>query len=301
MIESKPWRQDLFSKIYSAHLLAKFVEKYPAKKGAWTPVPFIANSLTALTSWIEDSEYESFVIKEEYSFAGRGRRFLTKHLGEKDEQWLKAAFCRQPTLRCEPFWKERVDLSLVFEVSETRVRPSLLRQICSQHGRYLGHQIGSLFWDLDRDWQVNLLHKKDGRNLVQESLFDAAHFVADHLRDLGYRGPAGIDAFLARDCEGNFYLSPICELNLRWTFGHLARAWTKIARLSGKKGLWMHYRLPDLQKRGFWSFTDFYRHLVDQNERKKGFHLFTTDPFSAEVSLSVLHANDESFINPALY
>jgi len=48
--------------------------------------------------------------------------------------------------------------------------------------------------------------------------------VAGCLRDAGYRGPFGLDAYLHRDREGREVVHPLGEINARLTFGHVARA-----------------------------------------------------------------------------
>jgi hypothetical protein len=54
-------------------------------------------------------------------------------------------------------------------------------------------------------------------------LVTTAERVAQHLADAGYRGPFGIDAFVHR-IAGERRLHPLCEINARHTFGHVARA-----------------------------------------------------------------------------
>jgi hypothetical protein len=48
--------------------------------------------------------------------------------------------------------------------------------------------------------------------------------VAHALREAGYRGPFGIDAFRWRDAAGAVHLHPLCEINARLTFAHIAHA-----------------------------------------------------------------------------
>jgi len=55
-------------------------------------------------------------------------------------------------------------------------------------------------------------------------LREVAQQVAAALRDAGYRGPYGIDAYLHRDRQGREALHPLGEINARLTFGHVARA-----------------------------------------------------------------------------
>ena len=56
-----------------------------------------------------------------------------------------------------------------------------------------------------------------------DQLLVTAERVAHALQQAGYRGPFGIDAFVYRD-QGERRLHPLCEINARYTFGHIARA-----------------------------------------------------------------------------
>jgi hypothetical protein len=50
------------------------------------------------------------------------------------------------------------------------------------------------------------------------------HAVADALAAAGHTGPFGLDGFVYRDAAGGRVLHPFCEINARFTFGHVAHA-----------------------------------------------------------------------------
>jgi hypothetical protein len=56
-----------------------------------------------------------------------------------------------------------------------------------------------------------------------DQLIVTAERVAHALQEAGYRGPFGVDAFVYRD-GGERRMQPLCEINARFTFGHVARA-----------------------------------------------------------------------------
>lgn len=68
-------------------------------------------------------------------------------------------------------------------------------------------------------------------------LREVAQRVAAALRDTGYRGPYGIDAYLHRDRQGREVLHPLGEINARLTFGHVARALAERLAPGGAVGL----------------------------------------------------------------
>lgn len=56
-----------------------------------------------------------------------------------------------------------------------------------------------------------------------EALVAVGNRIAVALAQAGYRGPFGIDAFVYLDGQSR-RLHPLCEINARYTFGHVARA-----------------------------------------------------------------------------
>jgi hypothetical protein len=58
----------------------------------------------------------------------------------------------------------------------------------------------------------------------EEYLGDIAQAVSRALGDAGYRGPFSVDAFVYRGPDAARMLHPLCEINARFTFGHVAHA-----------------------------------------------------------------------------
>ncbi len=57
-----------------------------------------------------------------------------------------------------------------------------------------------------------------------EYLTEIAHAVTGALEDAAYRGPFSVDAFVHRGPDGERLFHPLCEINARFTFGHVAHA-----------------------------------------------------------------------------
>lgn len=57
-----------------------------------------------------------------------------------------------------------------------------------------------------------------------EYVTQIAHAVTRALGDAAYRGPFSVDAFVYRGPDGERVLHPLCEINARFTFGHVAHA-----------------------------------------------------------------------------
>lgn len=58
----------------------------------------------------------------------------------------------------------------------------------------------------------------------EEYLADIAQAVSRALGDAGYGGPFSVDGFVYRRPDGARVLHPLCEINARFTFGHVAHA-----------------------------------------------------------------------------
>jgi len=55
-------------------------------------------------------------------------------------------------------------------------------------------------------------------------LVEIAHAVTRALGDAAYTGPFSVDAFVYRGPDGERLFHPLCEINARFTFGHVAHA-----------------------------------------------------------------------------
>ncbi len=77
-----------------------------------------------------------------------------------------------------------------------------------------------LFNSVDRSYQGTIIHQADQKKLP--ILMEEIRPVIDHIIELGYLGPLGID--LIESQSGNFHL---LEINARYTMGRLAYEWYK--------------------------------------------------------------------------
>ncbi|MGE0708934.1 MAG: DUF455 family protein [Planctomycetota bacterium] len=158
-------------------------------------------------------------LKAPYGAAGSGLRRLApgEEPGENLRGWIRNTLTRQGALRVEPWWERAADLSLVFEVGDEGLRraPRLTWPEVCERGAYRGHA---------RRGPPEALRLLHGERRGLEALEAAAAHAAARLAAEGFRGPAGIDALVARGPAGAPWLHPLLELNARTTFGHLADA-----------------------------------------------------------------------------
>ncbi len=125
-----------------------------------------------------------------------------------------------------------------------------------------------------------------------ESVFG---FMSDELRQVGYEGPLGIDAFVYRGEDGRHRIKPIVEINARFTMG---RVTVELMRhvVAERYGIFHLLTLPMLRANGFDSFVSYARHLgTSASIHLDGFPvpkigsgvLCLTDPERAQVCLAV--------------
>ena len=155
------------------------------------------------------------VVKQPWSSSGRGVAFFTSGSTSLDTVVRQAAgtIRRQGSVMVEPFMPDHRDFALLYECAGGRARflgPSLFR--ADPAGRYLGNLVASdefLFQELCRLLPSDLLH-----SLIEGLARALTAIVAP-----GWSGPVGID--ICCDPRATIH---ICEANLRFTMGFVARA-----------------------------------------------------------------------------
>jgi hypothetical protein len=163
-----------------------------------------------LERWLAGAAGE-WVLKSPLSTAGRGRLLLRAGAVEPDLLRRAASLVEQGGgALAEPWLERTLDLGSVGLVGEQRVRwLGSHRQLIAGAGRFEG-----------------VVLEADGPSLapaMAERLEEIAREVGERLRRDGYRGPYGVDAFVYRQLAGGLALQPLCEINARLSFGHVAR------------------------------------------------------------------------------
>ncbi|MCG8588912.1 MAG: hypothetical protein MJE66_06435 [Proteobacteria bacterium] len=173
----------------------------------------VARIQAALDGW-PDWTRKKFTLKPRLGSSGRGR--VAGRDGVADFPALRGALSRFATVGgalLEP-WLDRIDdLSAQLWVSPARevILLGTSRPWVSPAGLYRG-QRGLL----DYRGRVVSGHRED------ESVREAAAGVANAAAQLGFYGPAGLDAFTYRQPDGREPLRAVVEWNARFTVGHVA-------------------------------------------------------------------------------
>ncbi len=232
---------------------------------------------------------EDHVCKAPLGTAGRA---MTRWRGPASEAWVRRVLDAQGAVVVEPWLDRRLDLSLQFDVHADGVR-------CEPWGRFLtdarGHYEGAVLGQrlAEAPQEVRRLLAEHGDRL------DAiARHLGEAMANVGYVGPAGIDALVYQTPDGP-RLKPLVELNPRVTMGRFALALDRRVR-RGKVGLWVQRSNDQLRKLGFagipaWAAAIRSRAplvVAGEPAQVTSGALFTSDPDVAERWVTVLVVAD---------
>ena len=143
-----------------------------------------------------------WLLKRAFSYSGRGRcRLLDGAVDAHVENWVRASLAQGDGLRVEPEVDRTLDVALHGELdADGAVRfGALTRQRCDESGAWLGTELAT-----DETLDEGELR----------ALGEAAGATVRALREVGYRGPFGIDGYR---WAGGFV--PCCDVNARYTMG----------------------------------------------------------------------------------
>lgn len=168
--------------------------------------------------------YPHVVFKKALTASGRGQLRLLDEPFPTDEQrgWLQR---NAPAgLRVEPWLPRRLDLSLHFDAGpDGLVYRGQVRFVTDRVGRFQQAVVGSSTRGLDSGLLRFLTG--DGRDprWMDRTARAIARALGGAVRNAGYTGPLGVDAFIY-ERDGGLALQPLLEVNPRWTMGRLALA-----------------------------------------------------------------------------
>jgi hypothetical protein len=171
--------------------------------------PALAGSRWVTDATTFEPDHDAWVLKAPMAAAGRNQ-LRRRRRDVDDASRVRAArlLRAHDELLYEP-WLDRVDdlgaVGLIDDASVELWPPH--RLLADEHGVYRG---------------IDITGGPTGADAAV--LTATADRVAHALREAGYRGPFGIDAFRWRDAAGAVHLHPLCEINARLTFAHVAHA-----------------------------------------------------------------------------
>lgn len=148
----------------------------------------------------------SWLLRRPFGFAGRGRlRFELARRDAAIDRWIDRSLASGEGIELAPWVDRLADFALHGHVSRpgTVVFGEPTVQRCDDTGAWV-----------ESTRAIDELARGE-----REALFLACETAATALRDAGYFGPFGIDAFRYRDAEGAIGFEPRCEINARYSMG----------------------------------------------------------------------------------
>jgi hypothetical protein len=170
--------------------------------------------------------------------------------------------------------------------------------LTDKRGQYVGHFLGKKFHHLSQDFHREFHHQE-----FQKSLEKKAEEIGQRLFSEGYRGPAGIDAFVYKDGD-NMRLRNFVEVNPRFTMGRIALELEKMIPYK-TRAIWLHLSKNTIKHHGWQNFAECAHDLKqrfphtfgkatakDHRPQLSDGVLFTNDPATAKSMISVLFVGE---------
>ena len=240
----------LFSKAWSTRFLAEWLAMQPpdVRQVLGAATGFVCQTLSDAHARILDSLHrgQRVAAKAPYGTSGRGVRQIRQasDLESPIGGWIKNILLTQGEIVIES-WLDKVnDLSLQIMVHADRIELLEARSFVNgPQYEYRGTDLGKKFAGLSPE-ALRFLHS------ILEPWRELARSLGQRVHDNGYRGPAGIDAMIWRQPDGELRFKPLVELNPRWTMGRVALELEK--RLSsGVSAIWAWLPVREIAAQGY--------------------------------------------------
>ncbi|MDA7643727.1 ferritin-like domain-containing protein [Verrucomicrobiales bacterium] len=181
---------------------------------------FGLGQVCATAGEVSEASVGDSVWKAPYGVAGQGLRFVnTAGITPEDEAWRDRILKEEGAVVVEPRRERVLDFSVQYDQELRLLGYTQLHndakgrfQACSVHRAVTAGANESLmryFYSEDR--HVERFYEETFPKLIRP-----------HLERLGYKGPLGVDAMIARDEAGELKHYPVIEINPRYTMGRVA-------------------------------------------------------------------------------
>jgi uncharacterized ferritin-like protein (DUF455 family) len=219
----------LYSKEWSAGFLRKILSQCPEQSWLCTEqevgvdVESPEQALETIAA-IRRRGHHKIVLKETIGLAGHNSvRLWEPELSESQRRWIENAFNRGQRIVVEPWLEREVDFSIQLEAGADGLK------LCGYTGL-----INDLKGQFQANWAAPNFRQRipaqvascfgapsDISVQLHRLYHDIFKLLAQEFRSVGYEGPAGIDAFVYRNAQGECRLKPIVEINPRYTMGRV--------------------------------------------------------------------------------
>ncbi len=256
--------------LYSKSWSAGFLKKVLVRDEPWLctdrevgiTVDTLEGALEAIAS-IRRSGHHRIVAKEAHGLAGHNAiRLWEPDISLAQRQWLARAVQNKRQLVIEPWLERTVDFSVQLEMGAHRLK------LCGYTGL-----INDRKGQFQANWAAPNFSKRVPANVtglfrdvpnisgkLQHLFADIFSCLEAELREAGFIGPVGIDAFVYRTVEGAYRLKPVVEINPRYTMGRLTLELMQ-QTCPGSFGMFRLVTRAQARAEGFNDFVDYARSL----------------------------------------
>lgn len=172
--------------------------------------------ISSLAQWREWMNAKGpSVLKAPWSSSGRGVKFALMGLDANLEGFVRNTLIRQGSIIVEPYYRRVADFAMEF-VSDSRGSAEYvgLSVFDTLHGAYTGNLLAS----------EDVKQQRITAYIPKEVLLLTKSMLQSRLGTLcrgTYEGPIGVDMMVV-SVDGQYFLHPCVEINLRRTMGHVA-------------------------------------------------------------------------------
>ena len=299
----------IYSKTWSAEFYREWLKQFPEDQAIFG---------TLDTAGIEFRDWEAaratllgqppghWLIKAPWATSGAGNRRLMSHaeLEGPIGGWGRRIIETQGSLVIEPWLEKVADLSIQVETTPSGVKLLGARRfLTGSRLEYRGTWLDAKLTSLGAE-SLRFLHGQGvgGSGVAWPEPLKRWEKLAlelgTRLQSAGYQGPAGIDAMLWRNSQGELRLKPLVELNPRWTMGRIAIELEKQI-LPGTPAVWAFVPAREVQAFGCEDFPALAKALHSRHPLKAAHRggqparliegmLMTNDPAVAQETLTIL-------------
>lgn len=264
----------LYSKAWSATFLKKVLSGQRGREAsAWlcaeqevgVAVDSLDGALEAIAA-IRARRHHRIVIKESLGLAGHNAiRLWEPELLATQRQWMSNALQGGGQLVVEPWLERAADFSVQLEMGSRHLKlVGFTGLINDRKGQF---QANSAAPNFDRRFPANVTASfPEALNIfggLQRLYGEIFSLLEMELREAGFVGPVGIDAFVYRTAEGVCRLKPIVEINPRYTMGRLTLELMKHA-CPGSHGMFRLINRAQLREEGVADFSAYAQRLSER-------------------------------------
>lgn len=179
------------------------------------PLPLEADSITAVTDAVKS--FGTAYVKSPWSSSGRGVFPVDMSRLPASQQRIEGIIRSQGSVMVEKSLCKILDFAMLFSMADDKAMfEGFSLFVNSTATNYGGNLVAS---DDDIVSQIGKYAEAEAIYSIRERI----EGLLPALLDRNYIGPLGIDMMLFRGTDGEVYVNPCVELNLRYTMGFVAR------------------------------------------------------------------------------